>query len=151
MPEKDISAQLPECYVPCDGSEITLGIWKGHRTPDLNTAKRFPRGGSVSNALKIEEDSLQEHTHYHTLTDDGHTHGFTGRYLKKSHFFLLAFYPESDVVNIRNKTGGITFVLKELSKANSGITMSVGNVRGGRKTSETKPKNMNVVFIMKVC
>ena len=83
MPEKDISAQLPECYVPCDGSEITLGIWKGHRTADLNNAKRFLRGGSVSNALKIEEDSLQEHTHYHSLNDNGHTHGFTDRYVNK--------------------------------------------------------------------
>ena len=79
--KKNISAQLPDCYVHCDGSEITLGIWKGHRTPDLNNAKRFLRGGSVSNALKVEEDSLQEHTHYHTLTDDGHTHGFTDRYV----------------------------------------------------------------------
>ena len=43
----------------------------------MNNAKRFLRGGSVSNALKIEEDSLQEHTHYHTLTDDGHTHAYT--------------------------------------------------------------------------
>ena len=40
---------------------------------------------------------------------------------------------------------------KRTNSANSGITLSVGNVRGGRKSSETKPGNMNVVFIMKVC
>ena len=33
----------------------------------------------------------------------------------------------------------------------SGISMSVTGVQGARKGSETKPRNMNVVFVMKVC
>merc|ERR1712001_288543 len=59
---------LPECYVPCDGSEIAEGIWKGRRTPDLNNAKRFLRGGIVSEALMFEEDSVQEHSHTSTVS-----------------------------------------------------------------------------------
>ena len=51
--KKNISAELPECYVPCDGSRITLGVWKGHRTPDLNNSNRFLRGGSISEVSKV--------------------------------------------------------------------------------------------------
>ena len=71
---------LPNCFAYCNGSPITEGIWKGHATPDLNNAKRFLRGGIVADALNMEEDSMQSHTHSHTLNDPGHTHPYKDMY-----------------------------------------------------------------------
>ena len=139
---------LPECYVPCDGSEITEGIWKGRQTPDLNNPKRFLRGGRVSDALKFEEDSLQEHSHTSTVSDPGHSHGFTEY---ASNLESPDGYPDPAPKLLSDKLClDFPFPLTTNS-AKSGISMAVTGVQGGRKGSETKPKNMNVVFVMKVC
>ena len=36
---------------------------------------RFLRGGSETEVLQIQEDSLQDHLH--SVTENGHSHGFT--------------------------------------------------------------------------
>ena len=137
---------LPECYVPCDGSEITEGIWKGRRTPDLNNPKRFLRGGHVSDALKFEEDSLQEHSHSSNVHDPGHKHGHTISAPNWSKDGLPdAIWDQPDVGTIMYDHR------RETDHVGTGISMSVTGVTGARKGSETKPKNMNVVFVMKVC
>ena len=41
---------------------------------------RFLRGGSEAEVLKFQEDSLQDHSH--SLTDHGHTHGYTDHHYK---------------------------------------------------------------------
>ena len=139
---------LPECYVPCDGTEIKDGIWKGRRTPDLNNPKRFLRGGHVSEALMVEEDSLQEHSHTSTVSDPGHSHGFTEY---ASNLESPDGYPDPAPKLLSDKICmDFPFPLTTNS-AKSGISMAVKGVQGGRKGSETKPKNMNVVFVMKVC
>ena len=138
---------LPECYVPCDGTEITEGIWKGRRTPDLNNPKRFLRGGHVSDALKVEEDSLQEHSHTSTVSDPGHKHGY-GQW---SYNGVPDGHPDI-TWDIHNDKMNIGYPYHETTESvTSGISMAVSGVQGGRKGSETKPKNMNVVFVMKVC
>ena len=137
---------LPECYVPCDGTEITEGIWKGRRTPDLNNPKRFLRGGHVSDALKFEEDSLQKHSHSSNVHDPGHKHGHT--------VYAGAFVPDGipDPKLDQPDVGNVYYEYRrETEKVGTGISMSVTGVTGARKGSETKPKNMNVVFVMKVC
>ena len=139
---------LPECYVPCDGSEITEGIWKGRRTPDLNNPKRFLRGGHVSDALKFEEDSLQEHSHTSTVSDPGHSHGYSQWSWKG--------VPDGNpdyVKNMLSDTCNYDFPWTgyATTSSKSYISISVNGVSGARKGSETKPKNMNVVFVMKVC
>ena len=137
---------LPECYVTCDGSEITEGIWKGLQTPDLNKSKRFLRGGLVSDALKVEEDSLQEHSHTSTVSDPGHSHDYIQYSWNDAH---NDGSPDSSVSPSLG-THEYRFQWQTYS-AKSGISMSVTGVQGARKGSETKPKNMNVVFVMKVC
>ena len=129
---------LPKCYVLCDGSEITEGIWAGHTTPDLNKSKRFLRGGLVSDALIVEEDSLQEHSHTSTVSDPGHTHGYSAWY-------------NTGGDDVRPGAAPNQLHAAQSASSKSGISMSVTGVTGARKGSETKPKNMNVVFVMKVC
>ena len=139
---------LPECYVLCDGSQITEGIWAGHTTPDLNKSKRFLRGGLVSDALKVEEDSLQEHSHASTVSDPGHSHGY-GQWswngAEPDGASDVVFDPSHDDTSIGFK------YWEHTEYVTSRISMAVTGVQGGRKGSETKPKNMNVVFVMKVC
>ena len=138
---------LPECYVPCDGSEITEGIWQGLQTPELNKSKRFLRGGLVSDALKVEEDSLQEHSHTSTVSDPGHSHDFTHTAANGG--------SDGDPDPLANPIGDAFYweypFQRQTYSAKSGISMAVTGVQGARKSSETKPKNMNVVFVMKVC
>ena len=72
-------ASLPSGWQKCDGSLIPApSIWEGKVTPNLNGERRFLRGGSDSDMLKLEEDQVEEHTH--KLTDPGHKHPFTDRY-----------------------------------------------------------------------
>ena len=137
---------LPECYVPCDGSEITEGIWQGLQTPELNKSKRFLRGGLVSDALKIEEDSLQEHSHTSSVSDPGHLHGHST--------WNGALVPDGlpdGTWDQPDRTSMDHEYRQETDHVGTGISMSVTGVTGARKSSETKPKNMNVVFVMKVC
>merc|ERR1719391_1865690 len=74
-----VEAPLPEGWLKCDGSPIPApSMWEGKVTPNLNGERRFLRGGSDSDMLKLEEDQLEEHTH--KVTDPGHKHPFTDRY-----------------------------------------------------------------------
>ena len=53
----DNPVTIPSGWVTCDGSQITEGIWIGQNTPDLNGSKRFLRGGIISDALNMEDDT----------------------------------------------------------------------------------------------
>ena len=54
----------------CNGQPIEVGPLAGTSTPDLNSARRFLRGGSDSDAGSVEEDTVRDHLH----ADPGHTH-----------------------------------------------------------------------------
>ena len=74
-----MEASLPDGWQKCDGSLISApSLWEGKVTPNLNGERRFLRGGSDADMLKLEEDQLQEHTH--KVNDPGHNHQFTDRY-----------------------------------------------------------------------
>ena len=53
-------------------------MWARQRTPDLNNAQRFLRGGTQAHALDTQEDTLQDHSH--DVNDPGHTHVFYDNY-----------------------------------------------------------------------
>ena len=103
--------------------------------------------GRLSDVLKVEEDSLQEHSHTSTISDPGHTHGYTNWGGNGG--------ADGTPDPMANPTGDVFYFNYpyhfQSDSAKSGISMSVTGVRGARKSSETKPKNMNVVFVMKVC
>ena len=134
---------LPKCYVLCDGSEITEGIWAGHKTPNLNKSKRFLRGGRLSDVLKVEEDSLQEHSHTSNVNDPGHKHGYTVYGMKD----VPDGGPEPAYDQPDWLSNNSPYHTDGMDKVGTGISMSVTGVTGARKGSETKLKNMNVVFV----
>ena len=72
-------ASLPAGWQRCDGTTIAApSIWEDKTTPNLNGERRFLRGGSDEDMLRLEEDQLQQHRH--KLVDPGHSHGFVDIY-----------------------------------------------------------------------
>jgi len=138
-PEGDTEASLPEGWQKCDGSLISApSMWEGKVTPNLNGERRFLRGGSDTDMLKLEEDQLEEHTH--KVTDPGHNHQFTDR------------YTDNDNHHDGPEDGNGVFGSPHSSETAKGFSgISVGGVDNiYRSGEETRPKNMNVIFIIKV-
>ena len=54
---------IPDGWMPCDGSPITQGQWKGGRTPDLNSVGAFLRGGTEDLVLEMEDSQIEDHQH----------------------------------------------------------------------------------------
>jgi len=132
-------ASLPDGWQKCDGSLISApSIWEGEVTPNLNGERRFLRGGSDADMLKLEEDQLEEHTH--KVTDPGHNHNFVDR------------YTDNDNNHDGPEDGNGVFGSPHSSETAlqfSGISVAgVENIY--RSGEETRPKNMNVIFIIKV-
>ena len=125
----------------CDGSVITApSPWEGEKTPNINGEERFLRGGLDGIQLHTEEDSLQAHTH--GISDSGHSHGYDDKY---------ADYDG----NCCNYGGGSSSrsALDESHASTSSSAKSnieVADVSGARTSGETRPKNIRVVYIMKV-
>merc|ERR1719336_1650479 len=74
LPRMSVAGDVPSGWQRCDGSAIAAGPLAGMLTPDLNTARRFTRGGSDDTAGNVEEDSVEDHLH----ADQGHTHADAG-------------------------------------------------------------------------
>ena len=107
----------------------------------MNEARRFLRGGPLSEALDSQEDSIQQHTHY--VNDPGHSHQYRDIY--------------KDNYNGNSGPNGIDFEVESFvvdhtrTSYSSKSGVSVASIQGARYDTETRPKNMKVTFIMKVC
>jgi len=118
-------SDIPKGWMLCDGSEIKEGPWADHLTPDINNSKRFLRGGVVADALNIEEDEVN--TDGLTVTDNTfHTYGC----------------PEGTTY-----VGSTGYGTCSSCDPDS-YCQYTQSINGG--STETKPINMNVVFIIKI-
>ena len=153
--------ELPDGWVRCDGSVIPHpSIWAGELTPDLNHARRFLRGGPDSSMLTMEEDQLQDHKHvfsdpghYHGVTDPGHYHSYNDE-VNENHYHDAGCggsCGRADRANNKDnsrttghKSTGISVDSQSTGVSVTGVTSSY------RHGSETRPKNMNVIYIMRV-
>merc|ERR1719239_1782729 len=142
---KNEMVSLPDGWVRCDGSTIPEpSVWAGQLTPNLNGEKRFLRGASDSEVLTMEDDQMQDHKHQ--VSDPGHSHSYDDKYPE---------HPAND-----NGFWGPKGADKEderfdhshpsISDPNhTGMTVE-GVSSGYRSGTETRPKNMNVIYIMRV-
>merc|ERR1719228_274755 len=136
-PQKDCecSLDLPEGWVRCNGEAIpSKSPWKGKLTPDLNgEIGRFLRGGKDVEVLDMEDDMVKSHTH--ELTDPGHDHGYYDNY---------AEHIGGGDCNCNGGVSGVHNHTVDTEQGSTGITV---NESGG---TETRPKNMKVIYIMRV-
>merc|ERR1719391_1437396 len=137
---EDKMVSLPDGWVRCDGSTIPEpSVWAGQLTPNLNGEKRFLRGASDSDVLNLEEDQMQDHKHQ--VSDPGHTHDYNDKYTNNR-----------DGPHDGPKDGEGIFDYdhdRTSDSSKTGITVN-GVSSGYRSGSETRPKNMNVIYIMRV-
>ena len=152
---------LPDGWVRCDGTAIPHpSIWAGEFTPDLNNARRFLRGGPDSSMLNLEDDQLQDHKHifsdpghHHTVTDPGHSHGYKDE-VNVNYYHSTDCGSHCDRANGHNhfdnsKTTSSRSTGISIQSHSSGVSVT-GVTSSYRHGSETRPKNMNVIYIMKV-
>ena len=119
---------LPAGWQRCDGSTIEHpSPWAGMLTPDLNNEKRFLRGGHDEEQLTMEEDAVKSHTH---STKDAYLNRYKSCHTGMTHV---------DTIGYGNDEGRQDDYICE--------RQLISGPTGG---DETKPKNMNVIFIMRV-
>ena len=118
---------LPPGWQRCDGSTIEHpSPWAGMLTPDLNNEKRFLRGWHDEEQLTLEEDAFKSHAH---STADAYLNNGYRCHTGMTHVDTVGYsngHSMDDWICERQITSGST---------------------GGE---ETKPKNMNVIFIIRV-
>jgi len=142
--EEDL-VSLPDGWLRCDGATIPEpSVWAGQHTPNLNGEKRFLRGGSDSEVLTMEEDQMQDHEH--RVSDPGHSHSYVDKYPQlftgDNGYDGLADYDRTDDRLDKSHNS-------ESESSPTGLTVD-GITSEYRFGSETRPKNMNVVYIMRV-
>ena len=98
------------------------------------------RGGPDSAMLDKQEDSVQDHTH--GVHDPGHDHAYVDNGIYHGGQWATASY--------LSKIGDIFDSTHWTRSNNSATNIVIKNVVGARTDSETRPKNLAVVFIMKV-
>ncbi len=135
------SLPLPSGWMNCDGKQeipsdsplYKLGM---RRTPDLNTERRFLRGGINSGVL--QEDQLQTHTHL----DAGHQHNTTNDRIGGGGSNGLHPNPKDPCISNSTSTVG-NANLGDPTDSKSGA----GEPRHGK---ETRPVNSSMVWIIRV-
>merc|ERR1712126_608696 len=139
---------LPTGWIRCDGSVIPQpSPWAGQKTPNINGENRFLRGGMDGVMLQTQDDSIQSHTH--SVTDPGHAHGYIDKwpscaYFEKIHQDGIAGPKDCDKSRDRYDQSHASTSKRSFSG------VKVTGVQGARFDSETRPKNMRVVHIMRV-
>ena len=134
------TVNIPDGWMRCDGSTVLNhngSIWAGLILPNLNGERRFLRGGSDEDVLKLEDDQMQDHKHI--FHDPGHSH---------------IYWATKTYTGCRdNACDDDTYQPQEYEKKSesSSTGASVDYVMTDyRSGSETRPKNMNVIYIIRV-
>ena len=144
--------QYLRCYVHinntvrCDGSTIPHhngSVWAGQRVPDLNGERRFLRGGADQDVLSLEEDQMEDHGH--TVSDPGHTHSYDDNYTSAS---KCPAYEDQGPGDGHGWAANCAFPSTSASSA-SGISVTEVN-SSNRRGAETRPRNMNIIWIIRV-
>jgi len=118
------AVKLPEGWVECDGTPIAEGDWQGEKTPDINGEERFLRGSHKENVLVTESDQVKSHSHsYEDFSYRNAGPGFDN--YKWDSSGTCTDCDDDPVLQKKTNTG----------------------TSGG---DETRPKNVRVVYIMRI-
>ena len=95
--------------------------------------------GPDSAVLTLEEDQMQDHKH--GISDPGHTHQYEDSYRND---FTNYHVPNGEYYGY-----GLFTKNKDASSSTTGVTVN-GVSSSYRHGDETRPKNMNVIYIIRV-
>ena len=93
----------------------------------------------------MEEDQLQDHEHQINVTDPGHAHP----YIDQTFFNGVNGYYGPDGKDTKHERFDYPYS-KTTSPTKTSISAVVNGVKTGRHGAETRPKNMNVIYIIRV-
>jgi len=160
---RSINPPLPDGWVRCDGGVIPApSIWEGKKTPNINGEKRFLRGGSDDVMLTKQEDCAKLHDHSHKDSDHYHTASSSS---KHGHEVVDDYYDWDDHAGGIYKggsywqfsnDGGETRTTEKASigKVETTVNENSSGLKGVNKqypgADETRPKNIIVIYIMRV-
>ena len=126
------------------------------KAPNLNDEGRFLRGGSLSQVLTLEGDSVQDHEHIdggHSHSDAGHTHTDAGHTHAYEHMGIdHGCGIEGCDLHAYKKTYTSSVGKADIQSSKAQIqtsTSNVGKMSSGNIGGETRPVNMRVVWIIK--
>jgi len=149
-----LAMKLPKGWVRCNGHVIpSPSPWAGIRTPNLNSDRRFLRGGHDNHSLTFEDDMFQDHRH----PDNGHKHEDSGHNHELSNNVLLLGNGQYGWFDVNNRQ--YSFAIENsrhqgkawVSRSNIQVAHAdIGDPNTGSHGSETRPKNMGVVWIMRI-
>jgi len=120
--------EIPVGWKRCDGSSIIDGPWKGKSTPNLNGDNYFLRGGVDADYLEVQDHAIA-----------GHTHTYAHQYIYDSN--------GDDHMDVG---WGETWNYKSASETSTTDACDKGKEKKEECDNETRPKNMKVVWLMKV-
>ena len=157
----EMNATIPSGWQRCDGSNITEGPFAGLKTPDLNGYRYFLRGGDDSTVTTTESDTVHDHTH--DVNDPGHHHS-TGSDGEKNTYLPVAEWnknvdtkPKYDSGCFETQGSGCTtWGYTTASDHSHTVHSAASGVSVGYVSSfytpgnETRPKNMAVIYIMRI-
>ena len=111
--------------------------------------------------LNLEDDQMQDHRHstsdpghYHSVDDPGHYHSHNDKLIQDLNYHdcecggncgrANGFSTKTESHSTGSKNTGISIDKETTRLSVTGVTSSY------RHVSETRPKNMNVIYIMRV-
>jgi len=160
-----LSATIPSGWQRCDGSLILEGPFTGLTTPNLNGERYFLRGGNDSTVTLMETDMVQDHVH--DVDDPGHSHR-TYSDGGKTTYLPVAMWNKKSVENTNERYDSGCFETQgsdctewsyttatdhshTVTSASSEVTVGfVTPTNLTRKGWETRPKNMAVIYILRI-
>jgi len=134
-----VSSTIPDGWVRCNGDTIVDGPWAGKSTPNLNGDHYFLRGGSDAECLDLEDDAMRNHEH----EDGEHSHDYIHTKLYGSGDTCSGRYWDyySEMEATKNATSNIGLVNTTVTDGGGKINVS---------SEETRPKNMKVIWLIRI-
>ena len=133
----------------------------------MNSDGRFLRGGQPQQSLTFQDDALQDHEHSildsgHKHLDEGHTHsdnGHTHNYYDDGKFRWDYGYSHGGETTGDLRSAG--YKTSEAGKANiqssnaniksATANIAVKKVANARSSDETRPRNVIIQWIIRIC